>query len=220
MQSMEPTVLALGVAWYVIFLLSTVLHEGAHTAASQVTLDPLPHLQREPVGMIAVPLISYVVNGWMLGWASAPYDPHWADRYPHRSALMALAGPGANLLLAVTAGGVMRLGIMQGWLVIPATGSFTAVVQCAPGGAPALAQMLSIAFSLNLLLGAFNLMPLPPLDGCSVIGLFMAESRARRWQAWTRQGVWAMPALLVAWAMFGRLAGPLWVAGVRMVWGG
>lgn len=42
--------------------------------------------------MLLVPLVSYAVNGWMMGRASAPYDPMWAHRYPKRAALMAAAG--------------------------------------------------------------------------------------------------------------------------------
>jgi len=57
-----------------------------------VTLNPWPHIRREPVGMILVPLITFATRGWMMGWASAPYDPTWAHRYPRRAAVMALAG--------------------------------------------------------------------------------------------------------------------------------
>ena len=48
---------------------STAFHGG------QVTLNPIPHIQREPVGMVIVPILSYVFAHWMMGWASAPYDP-------------------------------------------------------------------------------------------------------------------------------------------------
>ena len=101
----------LGLAWFVAFIFSTSLHEAAHawvglrlgdpTAArgGQVSLNPLPHIRREPMGMIVVPLLSIIANhgSWMIGWASAPYDPIWAQQFPKRSALMSLAGPGANL---------------------------------------------------------------------------------------------------------------------------
>jgi len=50
---------------------------GDHTAAlgGQVSLDPVPHIRREPFGMVVFPILTYVMGGWMMGWASAPYDP-------------------------------------------------------------------------------------------------------------------------------------------------
>jgi len=107
--------LADGVVWYFVFVFSTVLHEAAHAFAAlklgddtaarggQVSLDPAPHMTREPFGMIIVPLCSYLMGGWMFGWASAPYDPDWARTYPKRAAWMALAGPLSNLLLVLGA---------------------------------------------------------------------------------------------------------------------
>ena len=43
-------------------------------------------------------MLTYATGGWMMGWASAPYDPHWSERYPKRAAWMSLAGPGGQLL--------------------------------------------------------------------------------------------------------------------------
>ena len=112
---MNESALAFGFLQYVIFLFSTVCHEASHALAAklggddtaaqagQVSLDPLPHVQREPFGMVIVPLICLATSGGIIGWASAPYDPYWATRYPRRAGLMALAGPLANLALAFLA---------------------------------------------------------------------------------------------------------------------
>src|SRR5215475_8256070 len=98
---------------YVVFLYSTVLHEAAHAWAAhrlgddtayrggQVSLDPTPHIKREPWGMVLIPILSFLMGGWMIGWASAPYDPEWARMYPRRAGMMAVAGPVANLLLVL-----------------------------------------------------------------------------------------------------------------------
>ncbi|HUT29642.1 MAG TPA: site-2 protease family protein [Sedimentisphaerales bacterium] len=106
--------IALAAVWYVVLLVSFVFHEAAHGLAAmklgdptayehgQVTLDPLPHIRKEPFGMVVMPIISYVLAGWMIGWASTPYDPFWAQRHRRRAALMALAGPAANLILVFT----------------------------------------------------------------------------------------------------------------------
>src|SRR5690242_21552184 len=92
-----------GFVWYGAFLFSTICHEAAHawsalrlgddTAArgGQVSLNPWPHVRREPVGMVIVPLLSWFAAGWMIGWASAPYDRTWARQFPRRAALMAVA---------------------------------------------------------------------------------------------------------------------------------
>ena len=114
-----------GLLFYAVFLFSITLHEAAHAWAAlrlgdatayhggQVTLDPRPHIRREPFGMVVLPLLSVAVSGWPFGFASAPYDPHWAMRYPKRAAWMALAGPASNLLLVLLAGIAMR-GLMAG----------------------------------------------------------------------------------------------------------
>jgi hypothetical protein len=72
------------------------------------TLNPVPHIQRSPIGMVIVPLLSFVSSmasgGWMIGWASTPYDPYWAQAYPKQAALKTLAGPAANLVLMLIAG--------------------------------------------------------------------------------------------------------------------
>src|SRR5580692_4902334 len=118
--------LALGFAWYVVFLLSTTCHEAAHALAAklggdltafhggQVSIDPIPHIRREPFGMVVFPILSYFLGGWMMGWASAPYDPYWAQRHPHRAAWMSLAGPGANFTLAILAAVGIHAGIWMG----------------------------------------------------------------------------------------------------------
>jgi hypothetical protein len=97
--------LATGLIWFVAFLASTTVHEAMHAWAAwkggdptayhggQVSLSPLPHIRREPIGMVVVPLLTAPTQGWAMGWASAPYDPFWAARHPRRAALMAFAGP-------------------------------------------------------------------------------------------------------------------------------
>src|SRR6201997_3032744 len=105
---MTSDFLVLGVIWYIVFLFSTTCHEGAHALAAkvggdmtafeggQVSLNPIPHIRREPFGMVVMPLLGISLGGALIGWASAPYDPHWAMRHPKRAAWMSLAGPAAN----------------------------------------------------------------------------------------------------------------------------
>ena len=181
-----------GLLWYAVFLFSTVGHEAAHawsalrlgdsTAArgGQVSLNPWPHIRREPLGMVVVPLLSWFLGGWLMGWASAPYDPEWARTYPRRAALMALAGPAANFSLVLAAGLLLRLGLEWGFFQVPYSLTSSQLVLASSSAAAAFAaKALSVIFSLNLLLGVFNLVPLPPLDGASV-PLLLLPARAAR----------------------------------------
>jgi len=214
LPELTPQLLALGFIWFVAFLFSTTCHEAAHalvaklggdeTAAlgGQVSLNPVPHMKREPWGMIVIPILSYLMmngNG-MMGWASAPYDPLWERRHPKRSGWMALAGPTANLLLMLLAVAGLRLGAAWGWFhPDPVTGhrDFAAVT-------------LMIFFSLNLLLGTFNLLPVSPLDGSTVILLFMSEKTAQRYLDWLRGNSLAMVGLLVGLLAFRYIYGPIY----------
>ena len=193
MPDISPDQLALGFIWYIAFLFSTTCHEAAHalvanlggdpTAASggQVTLNPVPHIQREPWGMVVIPILSFIVARSMIGWASAPYDPLWERRHPRRAALMALAGPTTNYLLMFIAVIGFRLGTAMQWLGSdPATGrrDFPSVV-------------LLVFFTLNLLLGTFNLLPTPPRSGPYL-------------PIWP-QRIWFIAELLPITAMYGSL---------------
>jgi Zn-dependent protease len=215
-----PELLALGVIWYIVFLFSTVCHEGAHALAAklggdptaalggQVSLNPLPHIRREPFGTVLVPLLSFVLNrgSWMIGWASAPYDPVWAASYPRRAAWMALAGPAANFTLMFLAAIAIRIGVALGHFRPPETATFTRITEATdPETMGFTATLLSIFFLLNLVLGTFNLIPVPPLDGNSAITLLMNERAALRFLDWTQTSGYAMAGLILAWVVYGRL---------------
>ncbi len=204
MPDLTPELLAFGFLWYVAFLFSTTCHEAAHalvakmggddTAAlgGQVSLNPVPHMRREPWGMILIPILSFLVSRSMIGWASAPFDPLWERRHPRRSAWMALAGPAANFTLMLLAVIGLHAGTYFGWLhTDPDTGRRDLPT-----------VILLIFFSLNLLLGTFNLIPVPPLDGSTGIMVFMSETRAQRYLDWLRGNSYAMLGLLVAIMFF------------------
>lgn len=213
--------------WYAVFLLSITCHEAAHawvafrggdtTAhhAGQVTLNPLPHIRREPFGTVLAPLLTYLVTGWMMGWASAPFDPAWEARFPRRAAAMAAAGPLANLILAGLAFTALRFG-MQAALWVPADplsiDRLMLPLQPDGGAVDGLARLCSLMLFLNVLLFFFNLIPLPPLDGAAVVaGLWPAARRLR--DAFHASGFGGLIGLAVAiyatrWA-FGPLYGAL-----------
>lgn len=74
--------------------------------------------------MVVVPIISFLLSGWMIGWASAPYNPAWAAANPRRSALMSLAGPAANLLLVFLAAICIHVGMAFQFFEAPAQVKF------------------------------------------------------------------------------------------------
>ncbi len=210
-----------GAAWYAIFLLSAVCHEAAHAwaakrlgdptaaTAGQVTLDPWPHIRREPLGTVVVPWLTFVLSqSWMMGWASAPYDSQWAERHPRRAGAMAFAGPLANLLLLLFAAALIRAGLWLDWLSVPESLGFSRVVT-SPDGTNAATLLLSIAFSLNLILLLFNLLPLPPLDGSAVILLLLPRAWGERWLTTLRETWIGWIGLLFAWYVFADWLGPL-----------
>lgn len=220
MQGSEftPQFLILGVIWYIVFLFSTTCHEGAHSLAAkmggdttafhggQVTLNPIPHIRRSPFGLLVVPIISYFLAHWMIGWASAPYDPAWQQRYPRRAAWMALAGPAANFTLVILSALAIRGGMLLGYFSVPEFVSFTHITQASGTGvAEFAATFLSIIFLLNLLLGTFNLLPVPPLDGNTGITLFMSEGTALRFVNWSRSQGFGMIGLILAWYVYDKM---------------
>ncbi|MGA7225360.1 MAG: site-2 protease family protein [Candidatus Acidiferrales bacterium] len=215
---MTSDFLILGFIWYIVFLFSTTCHEGAHALIArlggdptafhggQVSLNPLPHIKREPFGLVVVPILSYIVAHWMIGWASAPYDPAWQQRYPRRAAWMALGGPAANFTLVLLSAIGIRLGMHFGIFGMPDSVSFTHITEpLVPGVANFAATFLSIFFLLNLLLGTFNLLPVPPLDGNTGITLLMKEETGLRFLDWSHSQGFGMLGLLVAWYAFDKM---------------
>jgi len=219
-MSMEH--IGLAIMWYAIFVVSTTFHEASHAFAAmklgdltayhggQVTLDPLPHIRREPFGMVIVPIVSFVLGGWMIGWASTPFDPFWAHTYRRRAALMALAGPLANLILILAAALAIRLGMLFGIFYSPESISFHQITATTSAGfTNSAAILISILFSLNLMLLVFNLIPVPPLDGSNIIMLFLSDRAAGRYNRFLAQPTIQIVGLIIAWQSFGAVFHPI-----------
>lgn len=152
----------------VIFIYSVIAHEVAHgkmaeslgdpTArmAGRLTFNPIPHI--DPIGSVLLPLILLASGSSILfGWAKpVPYNPY-NIRSRYGNALVAGAGVGTNLLLAVGFGLFVRF--------LPLDASFALVF----------AQVALI----NLVLGIFNLVPIPPLDGSKILFDFLPDSEIK-----------------------------------------
>jgi Zn-dependent protease len=206
--------------WFTAFLFSTTVHEAMHAFVAwrlgdptaynggQVTLSPVPHVAREPIGMLVLPLLTSFTQGWAVGWASAPYDPHWAERYPKRAAVMAAAGPAGNFLIAFAVLAVLKTCLAVGVFVAPDTVSFDSVVETA-GGATFMTTALSVLLVLNIFLGIFNLLPLPPLDGSAVFSLALPDRHRTRLREVESNPAISMLGLFIAWQVFPMVTDPL-----------
>jgi Zn-dependent protease len=156
---------------FLVLIFSIVIHEFSHgwmadqlgdpTARymGRLTLNPIAHI--DLVGSILLPLLLYISQaGFMIGWAKpVPYNPYNLRDQKKGPALVALAGPGANLLIAVIFGLLIRLLALQDPI------AYSAII-----------QFFSVIVIYNILLAIFNLVPLPPLDGSKILDYFLPPS--------------------------------------------
>jgi Zn-dependent protease len=222
--------IGLGLVYYVVFVLSVTLHEAAHAWAAkrggdptaylggQVSIDPRPHMRREPFGMVILPLLGVLTTGWPFGWASAPYDPGWAHRHPRRAGWMSLAGPAANLGLVLVAALLIHLGTFAGVFASPPSISFSHVTEGVGALGTALALGVSVLFSMNLVLFLLNMIPLPPLDGSGALLLLVPEHLTSRYQELLRQPALAWAGILLVLYFFGAVFRPVFLCAVNLLY--
>ena len=182
--------------FYFILLFSLVIHEASHAlfakiggdmtayTGGQVTLNPLPHIRREPFGTVILPLLMLFSSGgaMCMGYAHIPVDPVWAYQHPKRAALMSAAGPLSNLLLAAIAFVAMKAMLGGGIVQVSEYDPFPRVLPLYGDGGGAFevaCKALSFLMILNLLLFIINLIPIPPLDGAGVVEGLFPNSLAR-----------------------------------------
>lgn len=149
-----------------ILIISVMLHEISHghvanllgdpTAkyANRLTLNPLRHI--EIFGSIILPVITYLLGGFILGWAKpVPYNPYNLKNQKWGPAIIAVAGPLANMFIALVFGMIIRF--RTELIFLP----------------DAFFQISTAVIFLNLMLAVFNLMPIPPLDGSKILFAFL-----------------------------------------------
>lgn len=151
---------------YIIIVLSATFHEYAHgyiayllgdsTAKDdgRLTLNPLAHL--DLFGTIFLPLFSLFYGGIFLGWARpVPYNPNNLRDKKYGSLKVGVAGPAANLLIALILGVLFRI-INAGIIGVEIF-------------SPIFLGLISLIIYINIFLALFNLVPVPPLDGSKVL---------------------------------------------------
>jgi Zn-dependent protease len=139
-------------------------------------------------------------------WASTPYNPQWAYDYPKKAAAMAAAGPISNFILMTISVIIIHVGIVVGFFIQPDTITISGIVSGASEGwTEILAKIVSVMFSLNLILFVFNLLPFPPLDGSAVPPMYLSEEAGRKYINFVRKPAFALVGLFVAWNLFGTI---------------
>ncbi len=185
------------------------LHEAAHawvaryygdnTAASlgRVTLNPIKHI--DPLGTIIIPLVMLKLGGFIFGWAK-PVPLNWQNlKNPRRDkALVALAGPAANIFMAIF------------WAIIASIiVSMDLNVESSTLNLVQFALSASVfGIQINLILCFLNLLPLPPLDGSRVIASMLKPQWATQYDRIEPFGIFILLALLVTGAL-SAILGPI-----------
>lgn len=201
-----------------VLLVSMVAHEYAHGYAAlkqgdptaqqlgRLTWNPIRHI--DPVMTVLLPLLTYFGSGLLgqpliLGGAKpVPVNPRNYRSYRRGDIIVALAGVFTNGVLAVLCVGlIIVLGLVA--RALPTASTPVSVVQ----------SMLITGISFNLVLVAFNLLPIPPLDGSHVVKHLLPRSLAVRYQ---QVGFYGL-ALILAILWFGRDSLMVWMRPVAIV---
>jgi Zn-dependent protease len=194
------------ILWLLLLLPSITFHEYMHgwaayklgdpTAknAGRLTLNPLKHI--DPFGTVLLPLLLAMAGGPIFGYAKpVPVNPRYFKDIRKGDLITGVAGPAANLVLAIFGAGMARLAM----IVAPSL-----------DGGWAWAYLVGVLLvRTNLVLMFFNLIPLPPLDGSSIVPMFLSDKALHWWYGVQRYSfgvllvlMWGVPAL-TGWSPLG-----------------
>ncbi len=180
LQSIVPFNIIQIVVTVVLVIVSIVIHEVSHgwvayklgdpTAknAGRLTLNPLKHL--DPLGSFILPFVMSLSGGPVIGYAKpVPYNPRYFEDIRKGELLVGLSGPASNLAQAL-------VGALLAAIVRALFGTFGAD-DVAAGILSFLFYVATTYVFVNLVLMFFNLIPLPPLDGSSIIAVFLNDKQ-------------------------------------------
>ena len=185
--------------WLIPFLVaSLVLHELAHALVAtwlgdptprddgRLTLNPVVHL--DPLGTLMF-VLTALVSDFIFGWAKpVMVQPRYFRRPQLDMGLVAAAGPATNFLIALACVGLLVHGDFTGT-------TFDVLVR---------------AYEVNIVLGIFNLIPIPPLDGSRILGAILPQGLYVRWAQLDQVGMLALFGLIFIfndqfWEVFGEV---------------
>tara|TARA_B100000609_G_scaffold172520_1_gene147985 strand:- start:29 stop:640 length:612 start_codon:yes stop_codon:yes gene_type:complete len=150
----------------------------------RVTLNPLKHI--DPIGTVALPMLLAISGLPIIGYARpVPVNFNNLRRWRLHTALVALAGPGANLVL-------IFLSILFMYIVLAVPTSFT----------QPLLMMAVASIFINTILMVFNLLPLPPLDGYRVVSVLLPPRIGHQLGQYEQIGMWVVILLVISGILF------------------
>lgn len=183
----------------IALITSIILHEMAHGYAANALGDPTARLQGrlsgnplvhiDPLGSVIIPAILYITSaGILFGWAKpVPYNPYNFTNQKWGEALVAVAGPATNVLLAIIFSIIVRF---AGVLELPQT----------------FIEISWYIVYINILLAMFNMLPVPPLDGSKILMAllpFHLQQQYRKFAVWVENyGLFAMFAFIFLFLTF------------------
>lgn len=206
---------------FIPVLLSLTVHEWAHAWAAtrlgddtarlqgRLSLNPIDHI--DPIGTLLLPLM-----GVPFGWAKpVPINPlrfRTTVSMPMGVLLTAAAGPISNLILGGISGGLLAA-LVAGFGPNPQPGLHSSVVVAA-------FQFLQWMVIINVLLAAFNLLPIPPLDGSRIVDALMPDGLRPLWNRFSSLAPFVLVAVILLPALIhvSLLAGPARLAADIVAW--
>ena len=201
------------VIFYGRLVVAVILHEISHgvvayaygddTAkrAGRLTLNPIPHI--DPLGSIILPAMAVLANLPVLGWAKpVPVNPARLRNPRRQMLIVGLAGPVTNFGLMVAAAIPAKI-VLAGTYPGACTGSLVDPRLSLTG------DILASFAVVNLLLGLFNLLPIPPLDGSSIIERFLPRQHLQAWWKFRQYGFLILILLVLAFnGLLARIINP------------
>ena len=193
----------------VVLIASLSVHEAAHAYAAdrlgdptarqlgRLSLNPVVHI--DPIGTLLFPLIAFLTNVPLIGWAKPVPVNQRSLRHPKRDfALIAAAGPASNVAMAIVAAV-----ILEGVRMFAVPGEIAALAVLRPA-----IQLLRVFVYLNVLLAVFNMIPVPPLDGGNVLLGVLPAGPARLVEQLRPYGILILYALMLT-GVLSTLLGPV-----------
>ncbi|MDX6445054.1 MAG: hypothetical protein QOH71_2128 [Blastocatellia bacterium] len=209
MGNLDSSVIGQFILFMVALIFSLSVHESAHAwmsnyfgddlAKSQgrISLNPVVHV--DPIGTLLFPALAFFTHAPVIGWAKpTPVNPlRWRDKRV-ANFWVSIAGVLCNFIIAIVAGIVIRILLSAHLIDLGYSGGQGLFVPTSDSlvmeGA---VKLLTTFFTLNVALGVFNLIPIPPLDGSKVLQSILPESFESGFEALERFGY-----LLLILAMF------------------
>ena len=201
---MDLTILHKILIWTVPVLFAITVHEVAHGYVAsrcgdqtaklmgRLTLNPIKHI--DPIGTILVPMIMLMISPFIFGWAK-PVPVDWRNlKNPKLDmAKVAIAGPLANIVMALLWAGVAKAGLSMD------SNSYQALV---------FTQMGIAGIQINIILAVLNIIPIPPLDGSRVVSSFLSPKAAYNYAKIEPYGFFILVGLMVT-GILGKIMWPM-----------